>query len=110
MRCQRLPTRAPRAGFTLVEMMVVIAIIAVLAGLSAAAYFKWIDIKSQDTTETNLRRVDELLKRQMKAIVDKAGSNAEVIPQSVLTMAGGDRRRARVIWIKLRLKQEFPMA
>src|SRR5207249_3350986 len=32
----------------------------------------------------------------------------EAIPDSVRTMAGGNDLRARVIWKKLRLKQEFP--
>ena len=98
--------RAPRPGFTLVEMLVVIAIIGVLASLSAAAIFRWIGNQSQDTTETVLRDVYQVLERQMKAVVEKA--DKETIPASVLTMAGNDQRRARVIWKKLRLKQEFP--
>jgi prepilin-type N-terminal cleavage/methylation domain-containing protein len=97
-----------RRGFTLVEMMVVIAILAVLASLSAAAYFKWLDNTKQTTTETTMRQVYQTLTRQMKAVVDQA--DKETIPPSVLTMAGNDQRRARVIWKKLRLKQEFPMS
>src|SRR5262249_14437313 len=33
----------------------------------------------------------------------------EQIPAQVIGMAEGNERRARIIWIKLRLKQEFPM-
>src|SRR5207302_5135067 len=40
-------------------------------------------------------------------VIDQA--NKESIPDGVLLMAGGNAPRARVIWIKLRLKQEFPM-
>ena len=100
----------PRSGFTLVELLVVIAIIAVLVSLSGAAYFRWIATQAQDTTETTMRDVAKVLERQMKQVIDRAKKEPESnIPLSVRTMAGGDMRRARVIWIKLRLKQEFPM-
>jgi prepilin-type N-terminal cleavage/methylation domain-containing protein len=106
MRPQR-PVAAPgRPGFTLVEMLVVLAILVVLASLSAAGIVRWIASQSQDTTETTLRQLDQLLNRQVKAVLDKA--DKENIPASVVSMAGGDQKRARVIWKKLRLKQEFP--
>jgi prepilin-type N-terminal cleavage/methylation domain-containing protein len=98
--------RVRRRGFSLVELLVVIAIIGVLIGLSAAAYFSWLDTQRRNTTETTMRQVYETLKRQMKAVADQA--DKEVIPDSVRAMAGGDDRRARVIWKKLRLRQEFP--
>jgi prepilin-type N-terminal cleavage/methylation domain-containing protein len=97
-----------RAGFTLVEMLVVISIIGVLVSLSAAGYFVWLGNQSQDTTETTMRQVFQVLNRQFKAVIDKA--DQETIPASVLSMAGGDVRRGRVIWKKLRLKQEFPIS
>jgi len=47
------------------------------------------------------------LDRQIKKVLETA--ETEPIPDNVLTLAGGDQKRARVIWKKLRLKQEFPM-
>ncbi len=95
-----------RAGFTLVELLVVIAIIAVLVGLSGAAYFRWIDSARADSTEKTMSTVLKSLQAQMKAVADRAGK--ETIPASVLGQANNDPRLAKVIWVKLRLKQEFP--
>jgi hypothetical protein len=89
-------------------MLVVLAILLVIASLSAAGIMRWLASQSQDTTETTMRGVYQLLNRQINAVLDKA--DKETIPQSVYIMAGGDQRRARVIWKKLRLKQEFPMS
>jgi prepilin-type N-terminal cleavage/methylation domain-containing protein len=98
---------ARRDGFTLVELLVVIAILAGLMGLSGAAYFRWLDSKQYDVTEQTIRTVYKSLEQHLKAVRDLA--NKEDIPPSVMTLAQNDPRRARVIWIKLRLKQEFPM-
>jgi prepilin-type N-terminal cleavage/methylation domain-containing protein len=108
MRQQRFAAAPGRPGFTLTEMLVVLAILVVLASLSAAGIMRWLANQSQDTTETTMRGVYQVLNRQIKAVLDKA--DKEDPPQSVKNMAGGDMRRARVIWRKLRLKQEFPMS
>jgi prepilin-type N-terminal cleavage/methylation domain-containing protein len=99
---------ARRAGFSLAELLVVIAIIGILMSLAGAAYFKWIDTQRRHNTEATVRSVYTVLQRQVKAVLDKA--NTETIPNSVSTLAGGDINRARVIWKKLRLKQEFPVS
>jgi prepilin-type N-terminal cleavage/methylation domain-containing protein len=97
-----------RSGFTLVEIMVVLAIIGVLVTLAAAASFQFIGAQRQSNTELILQTIAGQLHEQWSAVVKKAST--EPIPEGVGSMAGGDPSRARVIWIKLRLKQEFPMS
>ena len=110
MRRRTGPTAArggSRAAFTLIELLIVIAIIALLVTLSVAAVFRTLASQQARATEATLEKVASVLDRQVKAVVDEA--KGEAVPPSVFTqLAGNDARRARVIWIKLRLKQEFP--
>jgi prepilin-type N-terminal cleavage/methylation domain-containing protein len=105
-----------RCGFTLVELMVVIAIIGVVVTLAASATVQVITRQRAALTEATIQKVNDALKAHVRNIIDQA--NTEPIPDNILqgliAMAGGAAdpdaaRRARIIWIKLRLKQEFPM-
>lgn len=117
--------RCGRRGFTLVEMLVVLAIMGILVALIASATFQVIGQQRVSNTETLLKKLDAVLQRQWQVVVDQA--QKEKIPEPFLTgfvtdpmgnrvqnyigllgMAGGNEKRARIIWIKLRLKQEFP--
>jgi prepilin-type N-terminal cleavage/methylation domain-containing protein len=109
-----------RGGFTLVEMLVVIAIIAILASLLAAGAFQAISVRRSGNTELLIKKIDNVLTRQWQYVVNQAAAqpidallNPGNTPSGpylgLLAMAGGDPKRARVIWIKFRLKQEFPM-
>jgi prepilin-type N-terminal cleavage/methylation domain-containing protein len=102
-----LDNRVSRLAFTLVELLVVIAILAVLMGLGGAAYFRWIGAKQYDVSEQTIRTVSKSLEAHMKSVRDQA--DKEDPPPSVWILAKDDPRRARVIWRKLRLRQEFPM-
>src|SRR6266542_499404 len=95
-----------RAGFTIIEIMVVIAIIAVLAGLGSAAFVKWIDSRRRDNTEQTIQTTYKLLQQQMKAVVDQA--DKEQLPSGVVTAAGNDRATALVFYKLARLAQQFP--
>jgi prepilin-type N-terminal cleavage/methylation domain-containing protein len=100
--------RSTRSGFTLVEILVALAVIAILMGLIGAGIFAVIGVQRRSATVNTMRGINKILIRQVKAVLDKA--DKEPIPNNVLVnLAGGDDKLARVIWKKLRLKQEFPM-
>jgi prepilin-type N-terminal cleavage/methylation domain-containing protein len=110
--------RPRRAAFTLVELLVVIAIIAVLISLSAAAVLRVLGVQQSSNTKTVLTTLESRLQKQWSAASERFRKEplppkdpvlAGVYNNVVLpNLAGGDPQRARVIWVKLRLKQEFP--
>lgn len=105
-------TRLRRSAFTLIELLVVMAIIATLAALTISATMRIISVQDEATTKTLIKKTFSVFEKQWQAVIDKAWK--EPIPANVqsaiLTAAGGDAQRARVIYVKLRLKQEFPMS
>jgi prepilin-type N-terminal cleavage/methylation domain-containing protein len=98
---------SPRGGFTLVELMTVVAILAVLMALIASAAFQVVAVQQQRNTETTIKKVGDALDQQIQQVIEQA--KTEMPPNDVLSMAGSDARRAKIIWRKARLKQEFPM-
>jgi prepilin-type N-terminal cleavage/methylation domain-containing protein len=96
-----------RRGFTLVELLVVLGIVALITAISAGAAIQVIAYARASNTQTKMQTLLDILSRQWSAVVRQARN--ETIPPSIVSMAGGDQYRAKVIWIKLRLKQEFPM-
>jgi prepilin-type N-terminal cleavage/methylation domain-containing protein len=106
VRC--VPKRHPRRpAFTLIELLVVIAIIVILAALTASGIFRVITTQRKDATEQTIRKVMSTLNQQVQAVLKDADN--EPLPAEIVNMAGGNQARARVIWKKLRLKQEFPV-
>jgi prepilin-type N-terminal cleavage/methylation domain-containing protein len=99
--------RVPRSGVTLIELLVVMAIIGTLAALTVGAVVKVRASQEKSFTETTISKLASALDQQWKAVMDQA--REEPIPPAVIAMANNDPRRAKVIYTKLRLQQEFPI-
>jgi prepilin-type N-terminal cleavage/methylation domain-containing protein len=97
-----------RAGFSLVELLVVVTIIAALVALTATATIRYIDAQNESGTRTTMEALIKILEPQWKKVVDDARKEPNISP-AVIALAGGDMQRARVIWIKMRLMEAFPM-
>jgi prepilin-type N-terminal cleavage/methylation domain-containing protein len=97
-----------RHGFTMMELLIVIAIIAVLLALGVGAAYKAVDAQRTATTEDLLRNVDKTMHTHWSAVV--ADAKKETPSASVLALAGGNEARAQVLWIKLRLAEAFPQS
>lgn len=110
-RAKKSDTR-PRQAFTLIELLVVIAIIALVVGLTASATIAVIGGQRQKATETVVGKAAALLDRQWQIVTQEASKEIrnKTPPSRIMTMAGNDEDRARVIYIKLRLQQEFPVS
>lgn len=105
MRCSLRPVR--RDGFTLIELLVVISIIVVIGSLSIGAVFTLRESQMKNFTEATVQKLASALDQQWKAALDQA--NEESVPGWALALANNDRRRARVVYLKARLRQEFPI-
>src|SRR5215831_8802588 len=103
----RQPRRLLRSAFTLMEMLIVVAIIALIVSLTLAAVMSISRGQEEKATERTITRLNEAITAQIRAAIQDA--NERPIPPSVMALAGGDIRRAKVIWIKLQLKRNFPM-
>lgn len=96
-----------RAAFTLVEILVVIAIIAILAALATWGVFAMIGAQQRRNTHTTMNVLNTILLARWNAVIEEA-KKEQPSPQ-VAALAGGDPERAKVIWIKVRLVEAFPM-
>lgn len=99
--------RAPRRGaFTLVEVLVVVALLALLAAIATAAYFRIQGGQQVSAAEATLSKLKSGMDKKWKAVLDNAKTTA--IPDGLLTAAGGDADRARTMLAYMMLKNEFP--
>ncbi len=102
-----------RRGFTLVEVIVVISILAIIVTIGAGAYFLILNGQKQDASKTTTAKIDGLLLRKVKMIRDKIKDDVKDrrpktgIPE--LRDAGYTAEAAEAIMLYARLKNELPM-
>ncbi len=102
--------KASRPAFTLVELLAVMAIIAILVALSGAAFFYFTYSTPAKTTQSKIMAIDEIFRARWNKVIADAKKETP-LPKSVYDLAGGSDQsaRAKVIWIKCRLAEAFPM-
>ncbi|WP_045770019.1 type IV pilin protein [Xanthomonas albilineans] len=76
MRQFSLPARRRQSGFTLIELMIVVAIVGILAGIAFASY-KWSIVKSRrSAAEVCLQQTAQLMERYYTTHMTYAGAPA----------------------------------
>jgi type II secretory pathway pseudopilin PulG len=109
MHAMKLAHKIARRGFSVLELLIVAAIIMILMALVTGAAIRYMDVQRKQNAQLTVMKVDSALRQQWNAVITQAQS--EPISAEALALAGNDTsatQRARVIHVKLRLKQEFP--
>jgi prepilin-type N-terminal cleavage/methylation domain-containing protein len=110
MQVTRTSGAPARGGFTLMELLLVFAILAVLASLGTSAMMKMLDMQKRNNTRQVVSRCNSGLQQQWKAVIDAARTD-QVNPIAV-ALSGNDGmapNRARVIHVLMCLRREFPV-
>src|SRR4051794_31894502 len=93
---QRQPGAPRRAGFTLIELMIVMLIIAILMALSAGAVIRFIDTQRRANTISLIRRLAARLDNHVRLVNQQAiqepigltGPYASTVQSKIMTLAG----------------------
>ncbi len=95
-----------RRGMSLVELMVVVAIILILMALTAGATLRFSDVQRKRVTEQLLQKIDSSLRQHWTAAIAQARD--EAVPAEFIALGGGDIDKAKYLYTRARVKQEFP--
>lgn len=82
--------RSSRTGFTMLELVIVIGVIALLASISFAVIGNMLDTSRKAATLTTLAKIDKLLQQQIGALYREYDVNN---PSSALKVASGKYRK-----------------
>jgi type II secretory pathway pseudopilin PulG len=118
MRLHHAPKRtgpAARGSFTMVELIIVLMVISILVALTAGTVFRVILSQKKSNTKVTIDKISSQLTKQWNTYKDLFWK--EDAPRNfpnqwnyvLTTLAQNDPKRARVIWVKLRMKQVFPV-
>lgn len=120
MRLTTLTLAAPsiavtgrRRAFTLVEILVVIAIIVLLVALTSAALSKAVEGQRNRTTKEQLTKLQQSLDAEYDAVVEQCRADQRKpngIPPEIVNYADGDRDRALAIWMACQTQRQFPQS
>lgn len=104
----RLTAKQPRNAFTLIELIVVMAIIVVLATLGIGAMSKSFTWIKQKNTEQNMSKVMMRLQKVVDRLYKEADDWPSATESRIFDEANGSMERARVIKILYLYKWSFP--
>jgi prepilin-type N-terminal cleavage/methylation domain-containing protein len=111
--------RPVRAGFTMIELLVVLAIIAVLLSLSVAGVMSFIGSQRVSNSKTALNKVTFVLKANWNSVAEQAARDWTSNPatrskySSIVTALGAPSTNPglqKVMYVKLKLVQTFPVS
>ena len=91
MTCSRRSASATgrRSAFTLLEVLVVVAILVILAGVSSIYVFRYLEDAKRDKATIEAKQLEKTLKAWMV-------KNAGEVPDSLTVLVGGDGRAAMI--------------